>query len=706
MKTNIRGAAEAVRDSLGAVGGKTNRKLPTISSKLNFNNIKIGQKIAIGSGLILVFLAVVSVTAYFGLSGASSNFVDYRQTARESNQLGRIEYNLQSARLAVGEFLMSHTDQSIETAHERIKTLSMLIVETHDLMAGADNPNAERIAQLDSFEGEAELYQQGFDAVAENFHLWTDNVTRMNTSGPEAERRLTEVVDSAYRDANSSASYQAGIALRHLMLARFFANQFFVDSSPASEERALSEIEQFLAAAAKLRRELQNSGQRQLASDASKFGEEFKSAFAAAAQSIVERDKIISGTLDLVGPRVLHAIEAMDHEIKAFQDDLGLKAGAENQQAAIMIGIVSAIALVAGVLSAVFTGRMISLPISSMTGAMSNLAEGDKSTEIPATDRGDEIGDMANAVLVFKESMIKNDELQAAAAKEQEERDRRTAQVDELTKGFDKESAAMLDIVSSSASELQRTSATLASAAEESSSQASNVVSASANASSNVQAVASSTEELTASIGEISQRIVESSKLADLAVGEAEASRNMVQKLVTNSARIGEVVKLITDIADQTNLLALNATIEAARAGESGKGFAVVASEVKTLANQTAKATEDIRKQIEDIQGDTSTTAESIEMIGKRIHEISEISTAIASAMEEQNAATQEISRSVSQVSESTQEVSSSIEGVNEATRDTSSASTLVLQSSESLNAKSADLKELVRRFLSDVRAA
>ena len=363
------------------------------------------------------------------------------------------------------------------------------------------------------------------------------------------------------------------------------------------------------------------------------------------------------------------------------------------------------IALLIGALFAFFIARGISVPVGAMTRAMRRLADGDLETEVPARDRRDEIGEMAAAVQVFKDHAVRNREMEAEqVARERRVEEEKRAMMRRMADEFESSVGLVVDQVSSASSELLSSAETMSATAEQTARQSTVVAAASEEASANVQTVATAAEQLSSSISEIGRQVAESSRIATDAVRQAQDTNGKVMGLADSASKIGEVVSLITDIAEQTNLLALNATIEAARAGDAGKGFAVVASEVKNLANQTAKATEEIAAQITGVQGSTQEAVAAIEAITKTIEEVDAIAATIAAAVEEQAAATQEIARNVEQASAGTQEVSSNIVGVTTAADQTGSEASRIREASEHLSVQSGSLRSEVEKFLATVR--
>lgn len=352
------------------------------------------------------------------------------------------------------------------------------------------------------------------------------------------------------------------------------------------------------------------------------------------------------------------------------------------------------------------TARSIVPPVRSLTTCMGELAGGNLAAEVPGTERADELGDMARTTLVFKESLVKTQELQQEAAKEQEARNVRTAQIERLTTDFEQTVESILAIVASASTEMNTTANDLSATAEETAAQATTVAAASEESSANVQTVAAATEELTASISEISRQVQQQTELARSASTSANSSSAEIRGLAEQAAKVGTVVDLITAIAEQTNLLALNATIEAARAGDAGKGFAVVASEVKSLANQTARATEEIADQIRQMQQRTDSSVTSIESITNTVNEMAETASNVAAAVEEQQAATMEISRNVGEATEGTRQVAINISSVTESAQSTGAASSQVMSASGELARNAELLRTTVTEFLTGVKAA
>jgi methyl-accepting chemotaxis protein len=351
--------------------------------------------------------------------------------------------------------------------------------------------------------------------------------------------------------------------------------------------------------------------------------------------------------------------------------------------------------------------RIVLKPLGRLGSAMVALSAGDLATAIGGTERRDQIGVMARSVQAFKDGMLEAARLRAGQDELKARSDAEKKSImNKMAGEFDNGVRAALDALAAAASEMRATSQSMSTTAEETSAQATTVAAAAEQASANVQTVATATEELSSSVAEIGRQVAESTRIAGEAVGEATRTDATVHGLSAAAQKIGDVVKLISDIASQTNLLALNATIEAARAGDAGKGFAVVASEVKGLANQTAKATEEISAQVAAMQGATGEAVEAIQRIGGTIGSLNEIATTIASAVEEQSAATQEIARNIHEAAQGTGQVSSNIVGVNQAAGETGAAANRVLVAADELGKQAETLRADVDSFLAHVRAA
>jgi methyl-accepting chemotaxis protein len=425
-----------------------------------------------------------------------------------------------------------------------------------------------------------------------------------------------------------------------------------------------------------------------------------------------ELDAVEFGQLALDETRKLNSGLAIG--VKQLVDNVQAETSVAATKAHELISFSTIVMLAMGILTLIgstlfvwfYVGRNILRRIGNLQNVMKQLAAGDLEAEVAASKNQDEVADMARSLEVFRDSMIQSRALSAEQDKDHIAKAERAARMETRVSSFEDTVRAALETLTASANAMQSTAESMSMTADRSSSLANTVAAAAEETSVNVQTVSAGTEELSSSIAEISRQVSTSTDVANKAVGEAGQTDATMQGLADSANRIATVVDLIQTIASQTNLLALNATIEAARAGEAGKGFAVVASEVKSLADQTAKATEEIRSQILSMQTVTTAAVGAIRRIGHTIGEINEVTTAIAAAVEEQGAATREIARNIQHAASGTTEVSSNIVGVSQASADAGSAAAEVLTASGGLRREADLLRQEIDAFLTSIRAA
>ena len=413
----------------------------------------------------------------------------------------------------------------------------------------------------------------------------------------------------------------------------------------------------------------------------------------------------VTGEPRIAIDKFTEAAAKLERELSAISSDAITRRDAAMSSFTVTMIVSIALVIVVAVASAFAMSRSIATPIGNMTALMEQMANGNLDIMVSGTERKDEIGSMAATVEIFKQNGLEQREQKAREAEQQAQESERHQKMEGYTRSFDEEMVSALKIVEEAVNSVRVSSETMAANAQNTTGLSRDAAAAIEEANANIQTVASATTELSSSINEISSQMAQASTVTRAAVGEVETTNTRVGALNEAAESIGQVIQIIDEIAEQTNLLALNATIEAARAGEAGKGFAVVASEVKSLATQTSKATEEISQKIAEIQSETSAAAEAVLGIGNTINKIDELTAVVASAVEEQGAATNEIAQNIEQAAAGTQTVAQVVETVSSAAGETGqlaeSQQTVVAELSE----RNRKLKGEIDQFLGNVRA-
>ncbi len=660
---------------------------------------RIGTRISAGFGFVIVLLAVVAWLGDDGVHSGRNALADYDAMSSSSLILTAVDGQSIDLRRLTYMYSIDGTQQSLAAARgavDKLRTSLDALIER----AGDGSGKMGELRKL------VDSYAKNLDELA------AQRVKRLQTeetsaqTGGEANKAINDIVALASEADDYKAIAAASAVQEKLLLARLASARYNSDPNEKFKQTANERLAALVNAATALEGNLSDPEHKRLARDALDQSNKYLDSFRAMTEAFDGVLRVQKGVLPAIGADIIKITgSVLESNANSLAKNKQATFGLFDSLSSWLI-TVSAIAIVIGILFGFVVSRGITRPVNAMTLAMKELAGGNLEVAIPARQNRDEVGEMAKAVEVFKDNAIRAKQLEA----EQGELQRRAAEekkvmMNTMADSFEASVGQVVELVSSASNQLGSSAASMSATAEETTRQSAAVAAASEQASSNVATVATAAEELASSIAEIGRQVSQATERASTAVRQADETNAKIRNLASAAQKIGEVVDLITDIASQTNLLALNATIEAARAGDAGKGFAVVASEVKNLANQTARATDDISAQISGIQVSTQEAVAAIATITGVIQEVDQINSSISSAVEQQSAATQEIARNVEQASSGTREVSNNIGGVNSAAQDTGSAAEQIRVSALELSKQAAILREEVQKFVGSVRA-
>jgi methyl-accepting chemotaxis protein len=680
-----------------AVAGKTRGHARTVA--MSFLNFRIRGRLYSGFGVLVLFCAALAGFAVWQLWEIRAQVEIMTLQSRAAIRVGDIVAELEATRRSLLRYAFDQDEASFAESGQRWAKVTGLLEEA----ARTTIIEQRRVTYRTALQAMAELKSKR-DAFGEAIKQMLAGRKLLVVDGDKMVGEIQKFMEAAEKTpfAASAAELENRVLRARLASARLLTT------------RNSQTIELFKSNFAKVRQQIEELANADLPSNlAAMFATvtadigRYSEAYEKYGPNLVLGDELYHTG---ISPLITGTAEKMTEIQTSVTQNFQKTTAATNERISetiILQEMVAGAAVLLGLVIAFVIARGIIGPLFRLTSSMKELAGGSLEAFIPGADRRDEVGDMARTVEVFKRSGLEVERMRAEQlATEKRNSVQRKEDMIRLADGFEAAVGKIIEAVSSASAELEASASTLTSTAERTQGLTTVVGKASEEASGNVRSVASATEELTSSVNEISRQVQESARMAGEAVGQAHTTNERVSELSKAASRIGDVVELINTIAGQTNLLALNATIEAARAGEAGRGFAVVASEVKALAEQTAKATDDIGQQITGIQVATQESVASIQQISSTIEKLSEISSTIAAAVEEQGAATQEISRNVQQAARGTQRVSSNITDVQRGASDTGSASLQLLSSARALAGDSDRLKLEVSKFLNSVRVA
>lgn len=663
--------------------------------------LRIGSRITFGFVIVLAILVAVLGFSYFALTAARSSLGGFTNMANSAIATQQIDRDVVSLRRNVMDFIRDSSPEALTEVRRLLPALKDSLT-AHQSASDAEDLRQKYAEMLAAIETYTADFEQSVTMKGDLDWLQNEELPQL---GLKATKNMADIMTATNSARDFEVSAYAGMATEKLLTARIAAERFVATRDPAFIEESARSVMIFSSSIAALQIKLKVQQHRRLAQEAAQTMQKYAMTLSEMKTQAIDLNTLINDKMATASQRIGELANTITASQQTAMDTVAAATAAKVQDALRLTLIIAGAALAIGILCALLIGRSISRPVQSMTATMRDLAGGNLDIEIPALTNRDEIGDMARTVVVFKDALVAQRTADAATRLESETKLARSNALEQLIAGFEGKVGELVSSLSAASGELQSSAQSMTATAEETNQQSNAVAVAAEQATANVQTVAAATEELTSSITEIGRQVSQSTSIAQKAVEQAAHTNSRVQGLAISAQAIGDVVRLISEIAAQTNLLALNATIEAARAGEAGRGFAVVASEVKNLASQTAKATEEISAKVSEIQNATEESVVAIQGIASVIQEISQISNTIAAAVEEQSAATSEIARNVLQASQGTTEVSGNIQGVTHAAGETGKAAGQVLGAATELGEQSATLNNEVGQFIAQVRA-
>jgi methyl-accepting chemotaxis protein len=664
-------------------------------------HLRFRAKILAGFAAVLAISAVSLGIAYFGFERVSAALASYRNSVSEADLARNIDRQLISYRALVKYFIVTGREEDAKAALDAESGLKEAIERS---IAGTTKP-----ARLEGLNGLNREFANFSETFAEILKVKRDSAAitqnQLLRNANMLRYKLDDISSSASEADLAAVELGAKQVSSQMQAATALANNFVINSDQTVAVSALARlkfVEHSLTAISTTNEKLLEA-----LKEAGTVLADYRTALAKLVENGKQVDQLVT-KMSAAAEAIVSASGAMKADLVSDQQRLAVQSDAITADTEHLIVMLAVGGTLLGAVLALLLGRGISRPMTAMCQAMRELAGGNFEVVLPGLGRKDELGEMAGAVEEFKVQAVAKAERDAAAQESQNKvasAARRTELI-RFADDFEAAVGAIVTNVSASAGQLEQAAGKLTRTAESTQSLSNQAAGASEEASNNIQSVATATEELSASVNEIGRQVRESNRIAEAAVTQAQQTDTRIGKLSRAAQEIGDVVKLITAIAEQTNLLALNATIEAARAGEAGRGFAVVAAEVKSLASQTAKATEEISNHISGMQGATQESVAAIKEIGATISQISTIASSIANAVQEQGEATQEIARNVQGVAHGTQEATANITKVNRGATETGSASGEVLNSATALSSESVRLRAELDRFMANIRAA